>query len=155
MKRKPKYTFLEKRARMAAYMRTYRKTPRGKYFKHKDHAKQRGIAFLLSFEQWWKLWEPHWDKRGTCQGCYVMARKHDVGPYAKGNVSIVTATQNAADRRIPRGEDHYRASVNMADVLTVRKELAIGKRVAEVARSHGLSRELVQDIKGRRTWAHV
>ena len=74
--------------------------PRGarrKYGEHKRSAQQRGIPFLLSFEQWWRIWQKsgHWDQRGAT---YVMSRPMDTGPYAVGNVAIVTSARNAADR---------------------------------------------------------
>lgn len=66
-----------------------------KAFRHHQYAASaRGIAFELTFAQWWELWEPHYDLRGTRSGQMVMARRGDVGPYAVGNVSIKTSRAN-------------------------------------------------------------
>jgi hypothetical protein len=71
---------------------------RNKYSAHKSSAKQRGIPFLLTFEQWWQIWQEsgHWEKRGHP---YMMTRLRDEGPYAVENVRIATGAQNAEDRQ--------------------------------------------------------
>jgi len=37
------------------------------YMKHRRHAKARGIPFLLSYEEWLKIWmdSGHWHDRGV------------------------------------------------------------------------------------------
>lgn len=75
----------------------YRAKPRGKYVDHRHHARHRGIDFLLTFEEWWKLWEPFWDKRESTR--YVMCRTGDTGPYAVGNVRIDTHRNNVLEAR--------------------------------------------------------
>lgn len=68
------------------------------YAQHKKNSIQRGIEFLITFPQWWGIWQKSgkWDQRGRGQG-YVMARTGDVGPYAVGNVYICTQSQNSKD----------------------------------------------------------
>lgn len=69
-----------------------RRTPEGKFLDQKVGARQRGIEFNLSFEEWWELWEPHWSERGL--GKMVMCRDNDEGPYELGNVRIDTQANN-------------------------------------------------------------
>lgn len=69
-----------------------RATPLGKYEDHKHRAKQCGIVFNLTFEQWWGLWEPHYKDRGV--GKLVMCRFNDQGGYEIGNVRIDTQANN-------------------------------------------------------------
>lgn len=59
----------------------------------------RGIPFLLTFDQWLKIWvdSGHLDKRGCSVGCYCMARNGDTGAYELGNVSIVPVQKNMSD----------------------------------------------------------
>ena len=79
----------------------YDATPRGKFTKHKKNAKRRGIEFLLTFEQWWRIWHRsgRWEQRGNGTADeFVMSRKGDAGPYAVGNVAIVRHAENAAER---------------------------------------------------------
>lgn len=68
--------------------------PRYRYCKQKAHAAERGIQFLLTFDEWWALWEPFWQLRGRGRSNFVMARNGDKGPYAVGNVRIITQEQN-------------------------------------------------------------
>jgi hypothetical protein len=78
--------------------RSNEKTPLRKFQNHKNRASRRGIAFTLTFEQWWELWEPHWDEMGRNKGCKVMCRYLDKGGYEPGNVRIDTVEGNAAER---------------------------------------------------------
>lgn len=66
------------------------------YSRHKSQAKQRGIPFLLTFEEWATLWleSEKWEQRGRRKGQYVMARFGDMGPYEVGNVHICTCQEN-------------------------------------------------------------
>lgn len=85
------------------------KDPRKYFFGvHKGGAKARGIPFELTFDEWWELWEPYWDQRGRGQDDYVMGRFGDVGPYAIGNVSIITGRENRKQRKLPTGTSHFR-----------------------------------------------
>lgn len=70
------------------------------YGKHKQHAKKRGVPFLLTFEEWWSIWDTSgkWLLRGHCRGQYVMARYGDRGGYEVGNVRICTCSENLAER---------------------------------------------------------
>ena len=68
------------------------------------NARVRGIPFLMTFDQWWSIWERsgHWHKRGRKRGQYVMARYGDRGGYEVGNVRIVTVRENHAERQFRR-----------------------------------------------------
>jgi len=65
----------------------------------KDNAKRRGIAFLLTFDQWrdWWLETGHYPERGRGKGKYVMARVNDAGPYELGNIKCLRYEVNAAE----------------------------------------------------------
>ena len=69
------------------------------YVVHKATAKARGIAFLLTFEEWMTIWNDsgNWHLRGNLKGHYVMARHGDTGPYAVGNVRICTVSENMSE----------------------------------------------------------
>lgn len=73
--------------------------PRTMFAGHRSRALRRGREFLLTFEQWLSIWESsgHFHKRGIRKGQYVMARFGDVGPYAVGNVQIITCQQNVSE----------------------------------------------------------
>ena len=80
-------------------------TPRSKYCVHKQCAKRRGIAFELTFEEWLEIWENsgHFDERGRRAHQYQMARHNDLGPYAVGNVKIITTSQNIKEVKNKKG----------------------------------------------------
>lgn len=88
--------------------RRYNNTPRGKFRQQKANAKRRGIAWEITFEEWFNLWEKsgHWNNRGAHAAGYVMSRHGDVGPYKIGNVAIIPLLENVAQvnaRRTPTG----------------------------------------------------
>lgn len=60
-------------------------------------AKQRGISFEFTLEEWWTWWQTdnRWERRGS-RGPeqLVMARRGDVGPYSPNNVRCITAAEN-------------------------------------------------------------
>lgn len=70
------------------------------YRTHKANAKKRGIGFLLTYQEWLKIWvdSGHLSERGNKPDQYVMARNRDRGPYAVGNVRIITARENSIER---------------------------------------------------------
>ena len=72
---------------------------RASYTRQKGRAKERGIPFLLTLEEWLSIWESsgHLGERGVGKGQYVMARNGDKGPYAVGNVKIITTGDNARE----------------------------------------------------------
>lgn len=71
------------------------------FWNKRSDANFRGIEFLLTFEEWLEIWEAsgHLHERGRKRGQYVMARYGDKGPYAVGNVKIITAGENVAEVR--------------------------------------------------------
>jgi hypothetical protein len=71
------------------------------YRKQSQSAASRGIEWLITFEEWWGIWDASgkWDQRGRRGDQYCMARFNDEGPYAVGNVEIITNRKNCADSR--------------------------------------------------------
>mgnify|MGYP003643859709 CR=1 FL=1 len=82
------------------YRKGYEPTPKGRFQQHKDNTKKRGLEFLLTFKEWWSLWEPHWHQRGGLGHEMCMCRTNDTGPYAVGNVRIDTMANNVKEARI-------------------------------------------------------
>jgi hypothetical protein len=69
-------------------------------------ARRRGIAFKLTFEQWLSIWKTsrRLSQRGKQKNQYVMARPGDRGPYAVGNVKIVTINRNGHESKGKTGQ---------------------------------------------------
>lgn len=68
-----------------------------KYSCNKLKAKSRGIDFLLTFNEWMKVWQDsgHWQEREK----YCMYRFNNIGAYEIGNVLIMTGKQNIQDKK--------------------------------------------------------
>lgn len=74
-------------------------TDKRKYTLHRIGAKARGIPFLLTFSEWWDIWQQsgHYAERGAKVGQYCMSRYGDLGPYAIGNVFIQLHSSNSSE----------------------------------------------------------
>lgn len=90
----------------------YIASPRGRYSCQKSKAKARNIAWEITFEEWWKIWEPYWDQRGCGKDKLVMARHGDVGPYSPSNVSLITMQENVHAAREKRNQARWPKSRN-------------------------------------------
>jgi len=82
----------------------------GAFEQHKWRANRQDIEFLLTYQEWISIWQDSGklEQRGTRFGLdgYCMARFGDEGPYAVGNVKIITNRENLAERdhtKIARG----------------------------------------------------
>ena len=73
-------------------------------------AGHRGILFLLSFDEWLRIWQDsgHLPERGCRRGLYVMARPGDRGAYEVGNVKIIKSGENLSEAHlgVPKSETH-------------------------------------------------
>ena len=74
---------------------------------HKRKARARGIPFLLTFEEWWKIWAEsgHWRDGGCERGQYCMARYGDLGAYEVGNVRIILNEENQREAHLGKAVD--------------------------------------------------
>ena len=77
-------------------------SPRYRFIQHRSDARRRRIEFLMTFEEWWSVWEAsgHWRDRGRKRGQFCMARPGDEGPYAIGNVKIIPFGENVREAQI-------------------------------------------------------
>ncbi|WP_175952838.1 hypothetical protein [Burkholderia sp. BCC0405] len=89
-----------------------------KFKSQRGRAKNRGIAWDLTFEEWLKIWidSGKMHLRGRGAGTYVMARIGDKGPYSVENVFICTNAQNVSD-----------AAINRPDVMGSAGKIGTGK----------------------------
>lgn len=86
------------------------------YTQHKSNAKQRGIEFKLTFDEWKQIWldSEKWDRRGRGANKYCMCRVGDQGCYEVGNVFIDLGKINVRDGNIgkPDNEETKRKKSN-------------------------------------------
>lgn len=129
-----------------------------KYWVQKAGAKRRSIIFELTFEEWLEIWEAsgHFEERGRQAHQYHMARHGDRGPYAVGNVKIITASQNIKEgkgckglKRPPFSEEHRR---RLSEGHTGKKASAKTRKKLSVLRK-GAKMNLSEDERMRRSVA--
>lgn len=68
--------------------------PWQRFCANRQQAKNRGIGWRLSFDEWWALWMPYYSERGVGKGKYCLCRYLDLGGYEVGNVRIDTTDAN-------------------------------------------------------------
>lgn len=125
-------------------------TPRGRYYQQKCNAKQRCIDFNLTFEEWDKIWEGKYLRRGKAYSDLCMCRVGDTGAYEIGNVYIGTVAHNASSVAIEKKRTSCK--ITLEDANLIRKMILEGAMVKTCASLFGISRQSVSDIKARRTW---
>lgn len=69
----------------------------------RNAARVRGIEFLLTFDEWLKIWmdSGHLHERGRRRHQYCMSRRGDAGAYVVGNVDIKTVAENVREQVNP------------------------------------------------------
>ncbi len=84
--------------------KSYQDDPLAQYRNQKHYAARRRISFLLTFKEWWNVWQKSgcYDERGIRADQYCMARgtvkQPDTGCYKIGNVRIITNDQNRIEQ---------------------------------------------------------
>ena len=99
----------------AEWVRRGFKDPHRAFAAHASGAAARGIAFDFTFEEWWCIWAPHYEKRGVGSDQLVMCRAGDKGPYAVGNVRIDTPKSNARESVSVRLADYRQENGGASD----------------------------------------
>jgi hypothetical protein len=69
------------------------------YTQQKSNAKQRGVEFAITFDEWKQVWidSGKWGQRGRGAEKYCMCRIGDVGCYKVGNVFVGLGKHNVRD----------------------------------------------------------
>jgi hypothetical protein len=75
------------------------RSDRDAYRTQRHNARNRGIPFLLTFEQWLTIWQDSGKlaQRGRGVGKFCMSRRGDAGAYEVGNVFIQAHTANSRE----------------------------------------------------------
>lgn len=104
-------------------------SPIQKFHNQRGAARRRGIPFLLTFDEWWRIWKQsgHWHERGCGRGKYQMARLSDCGAYEPGNVKIIRHEQNRAEQKFSA---RTRAKLAVASLGRHQTPEAIAKMLA-------------------------
>jgi hypothetical protein len=73
-------------------------SPRSRFIQRRARAKQRGIPFMLSYQQWLDIWGDKLPLRGRGLGRLCMASRRDRGGYQRHRVEIIADNKNVEDR---------------------------------------------------------
>lgn len=120
------------------------KSPLNRYKQQKRSAHTRVIEWKLSFREWWDIWQKSgkWDQRGKGSR-YGMARIGDSGPYAVGNVEIITGKQNSSDSYLVHPASTRRSAKNPLALSPRQQEAAVmldgGLNCSEIAKKMGIA----------------
>ena len=101
LRAKGKSWYEENRVARLAAIKEYRTTPMGVFTNQRRQAKIRGVEFLLTYDQWWAKWQPHWATRK--QDKRIMCRLVEPGPYSVDNAYIGDYRSNREDHCRNRG----------------------------------------------------
>ena len=81
-----------------AYQRRWFKSPRGRYHQHKTSAGKRGIPFLLTFEEWWDIWQTSGSGRNAGADEISMSwRVWAPGCHERDNIRICLVGENVGE----------------------------------------------------------
>lgn len=78
--------------------------------------------------------------------------------FEKGRHRAEQGDQASAHRRpecLPRGEDHFRAKIDVASVRKIRELHRVGMLNPSIAKMFGVSVNCVRSVVIRRTWKHI
>jgi hypothetical protein len=95
----------------------------------KCSAKERGIEWLLSFEEWYKIWvdSGKFPLRGRKKGQYCMARFGDVGPYSVDNVKIILIEENISEGHVEHIAEEHKQAIRIANTGRILTEIQRAK----------------------------
>lgn len=114
-------------------------------------ANRRGIDFRLKYDEWFALWEPHWDRRETDN--LVMCRTGDTGAYELGNVRIDTQGNNLLEQSAlckARANAAKKACVKSLTQLTNEYQIGLIKQALELENFNVTNASLRLGISFRR-----
>lgn len=80
------------------------KDPSLAFSTQRKNARERGIEWEMTFDEWWTIWRPYYHMRGRGTNELCMAREGDQGAYKVGNVYLTTHLGNSSDYHGPRRE---------------------------------------------------
>jgi hypothetical protein len=99
-RKQKEYYAKHKRERIEYSAEWARKNPvRAAFTQQRSAAKQRGVPFYFTFEEWVEWWGDDFEKRGRTADDLCMSRYKDEGPYQPSNCFKQTFAENVAEAR--------------------------------------------------------
>lgn len=130
--------------------------PKARFQAHRARVRERGIAFSLTFDQWWQQWALHWPRRGSRRGQMAMTRLNKAGSFEVGNVAVVPAGRlTRSQPPLVCGSNHPSAKLTEQDIPRVQDMLRCGVGPKRIAALFGVTRNAIRKIKRGQTWQHL
>lgn len=115
------------------------------YKTQRKHARERGIGFFLSYEEWIEWWGEDIEKRGRGKGKLQMCRYHDEGFYELGNIYKSTHEDNI---RLRNELGNHKSKILSADeISTIENMLKQGFSTRKIAFVFVVSQKTIMRIK--------
>ena len=96
-----------------------------------------------------------WALRAGFKPCLSIDRINSDEDYAPYNCQWIPIEENRAKARTARGEDHYKAVLTEAIVLSAHKRRLTGESIASIARSYGVSEKTLGGALRGENWGHI
>jgi hypothetical protein len=87
----------------------------------------RGEPFELEFEDYYQLWKNDWDNRGRKPDNMCMTRIDKSGPWAVGNVHVITRLEHLQTQGTKRGGQNMKYSTKTINKPVVYKKMKVTK----------------------------
>lgn len=80
------------------------------FIQQRNQAQWRSEFWQLEFEDWLRLWQPHWHQRGRRQCDYCMVRKDPEDSWTLDNVEVIERSEHCQRHRARQGITRGRRS---------------------------------------------
>lgn len=121
------------------------KSTKAAYYHQQRHAKDRGIEWSITYEEWLRWWGDDLPLRGRGYGKLQMCRYNDAGPYHIGNIYKATHECNSRDK-FHFGFKGKKAYLTDEQVLQI-KQLLTEHSTRRVAQLVGTNQKTVMRVK--------
>lgn len=112
-------------------------------------AASRGVKFYLTYKEWLSVWKKSGHPRNIN---FVMARFGDKGPYAIGNVKIITRGENVSEAQVGKSKSGLMSKRLSDKIKQEYKYYSRTHGTKALAKKYKIKWSMVADIVSERTW---
>ena len=120
-----------------------------KFYAQRAHAKERGVDWELTRDEWKAWWGDDLHLRGRGCGKLQMCRFEDKGPYSLSNIYKGTHNDNSS-LKFKLGFKLKKKAITNPTVNLIRARLRCGESTRAIAKEFNTSQKTVMRIKHRK-----